>query len=400
VLTDTKIRNAKSKAKGYRLADYGGLHLFVTAGGVKVWRWRFDLAGREQTLSLGLYPKVSLANARSQRDDARKRLVAGQDPRTAPPAPALTETLSDVAKRWHSTNAPRWKPHHAADVLAGLQSEIMDRIGKTPIKDVTAMMVLSELRRLEARGAIDTAHRIRGRLSAIFAFSIGEGACETNPAEAIRAAMAPLPKLGHRPAVESLEAARDVLMKAESVPAFPATRLAMRFLALTAMRPGEVGGALWTEIEGDTWRIPAERMKSQRAHDVPLSRQALETLAAARVLSGRMAVIFPSAISSQKGLAQNTLSSHLLDAGLTGIHVPHGWRATFSTIMNTRYPADRLVIDLMLARAPGSAKGSTEAVYNRADHMDRRRELAQLWADLLMDGLPPAKDLLELRRRS
>ena len=254
---------------------------------------------------------------------------------------------------------------------------------------------------MEARGAIDTAHRTRGRLSAIFAFAIGEGACETNPAEAIKAAMAPIPKLGHRPAVESLEAARDVLVKAESVPAFPATRLALRFLALTAMRPGEVGGALWTgDSKRHAWHIPPQRMKSQRAHDVPLSRQALETLAAARVLSGRMAVIFPSAISSQKGLAQNTLSSHLLDAGLTGIHTPHGWRATFSTIMNEKFPADRLVIDLMLAHAPGSAKGTVEAAYNRSVHMERRRELAQTWADLLMEGMPPAMDLLELRRRS
>jgi integrase len=400
MLSDTTIRNAKRKAKGYRLSDYGGLHLFVTPKGVKVWRYRFDLAGREQTLTLGQYPKVGLAEARSKRDAARQRLVAKQDPRIAPAAPAVTETLSSVVKRWHATNASRWNPRHATEVLTGLQAEVLDRIGQTPIADVTAMMVLTELRRLEARGAIDTAHRIRGRLSAVFAFAIGEGACENNPAEAIKPAMAPIPTIGHRPAVESLEAARGVLMKAESVTAFPATRLAMRFLALTATRSNEARGAMWSEVEGNMWKIPPQRMKSAREHWVPLSTQALETLEAAKVLSGRMAVVFPSAISSQKALGKAALSTLLQRAGLTGTMVPHGWRSSFSTIMNERYPADRLVIDLMLAHAPSSAKGGVESRYNRADHMDRRRELAQIWADSLMEGLQPAMELLGLRRRS
>jgi integrase len=306
-----------------------------------------------------------------------------------------------VTRRWHATNAPRWKPHHAAEVLGGLETEILTTLGDRPIKDVTAPAVLEVLRRIESRGAIDTAHRIRGRLSDVFAFGIGEALCETNPAEAIKAAMSPMPKGGHRPAATTLEDARDVLRAAEAIPAYPVTRLAMRFLALTACRPGEVGGMLWSELDGDLWRIPPERMKGgRREHVVPLARQAMDVLATVRVLSGKMANVFPSAVSSRKGMSDNALGLLLRRAGLAGVQVPHGWRATFSTVMNERAPADRLMIDLMLAHAAEGAKGAVEAAYNRAQHMTRRREIAQEWADLLLDGLPSSADLLHLPRKS
>ncbi len=397
MLSDARIRAAKPKPAGYRLADAGGLHLFITPKGGKAWRFRFDLGGKEQTLSLGSYPDVGLADARSRRDDARRRLAAGEDPRVAPPAAPVLPTLADITHRWHAINAPRWKPHHATDVLNGLETEILATLGKTPIRDVTAPADIERLRILERRGAIDTAHRIRGRLADVFAFAIGEGVAEHNPAEAIRAAMSPMPRGGHRPAATTLDAARAALAAAEAIPAYPITRLALRFLALTATRPGEVAGALWQEIEGDVWRIPAERMKAGREHFVPLSRQAAEVVAAVRPLSGRMPYIFPSARSARAGLSANALNVMLRRADLSGIQTPHGWRATFSTVMNERFPADRLIIDLMLAHT--EARGAVEAAYNRAQHTDRRRELAQTWADLLLDGMAPASDLVGMRRK-
>ncbi len=388
-----QVRNAKAKDKGYRSTDTGGLHLFVTPKGIKSWRQRFDFAGKEQILVLGVYPEVGLAAARVKRDDAKRRLANGEDPRLAPSVAALP-TLENVTRRWHTTNASRWKPHHAANILSGLEREVFPTLGTKAIRDLKAPAVLEMLRSIQSRGSIETAHRIRGRLSDVFAFAIGEGLCETNPADAIKAAMAPIPKGGHRAAVITLEAARDVLPKAEETPAYPVTRLAMRLLALTAVRPSEVGGMLWNEVEGDLWRIPKERMKMDREHLVPLSRQALEILSTVKILSGRVAFVFPGASSSKIGLSKDVLGLMLRRAGFSGVHVPHGWRASFSTIMNERYPSDRLAIDLMLAHTSGGAKGLVEAAYNRAEHMARRREIAQEWADLLLDGLPPAMSLL------
>ena len=398
MLSDTQVRNAKAKDKGYRLADTGGLHLFVTPKGIKSWRQRFDFAGKEQTLVLGSYPEVGLAAARVKRDDAKRRLANGEDPRTAPTVASLP-TLEEVARRWHTTNLSRWKLHHAAQVLSGLEREVFPTLGTKAIRDLEAPAVLEMLRSVQSRGAIDTAHRIRGRLSDVFAFAIGEGLCKTNPAEAIKAAMAPIPKGGHRAAVTTIEAARDVLRKAEAIPAYSVTRLAMRFMALTAARPGEVGGMLWSEHEGDLWRIPKERMKMRREHLVPLSRQAIEILTTVKLVSGRHAFVFPGVGSSKAGVHRDAFSEMLRRAGLEGVHVPHGWRASFSTIMNERSPYDRLMIDLMLAHAPGGEKGFVEAAYNRAEHMARRREIAQEWADLLLDGMPPTAELLKFPRK-
>lgn len=400
VLSDTKVRNAKPSEKGRRLSDRDGLFLFVTTKGAKVWRLRFITNGREQTLSLGSYPEIGLADARSLRDDARKRLAGGEDPRTEPPPPDTpdpTQTLQAVTKRWHETNKARWKPHHADDVMGSLTRDILPTLGAKQINDVTAQMLLVELRKVEARGAIETAHAIRGRLSKVFAFAIGEGVAELNPAEMIKAAMKPIPKGGHRPAADTLDGARKVMTATEGIPAYPLTRLALRFLALTAVRPVEVSSAEWTEIDDNLWRIPGWRMKMNREHLVPLSQQAMDVLEAARPFSHRTPFIFVSATSIRKPMSENALNVMLRRAGMQGVHVPHGWRASFSTLMNERFPADRLVIDLMLAHA---AKGEVEAAYNRAEHLDRRRELIQIWADLLMDGMPSARSIVELPRKS
>lgn len=391
MLTDRQVRNAKPGEKPYKLPDERGLHLLVTPAGHRSWRWRYQKDGRERLVVLGSYPEMSLREAREARDDRR------QDLRNGKPAPPPTgPTFAEVAREWHRVNAPRWKPHHAADVLARLETHIFPKLGETPIAEVMAPALLDALRAVEKRSP-DVAHRIRGRVESIFAFAIGAGHCATNPAAMIADAMVPMPQMRHRPAVTTLEDARRVLAQVEAIPAHPVVRLAMRFLALTAARPGEVGGMLWSERDGDLWRIPAARMKMGREHVVPLSRQAAEVLEAVRPLTGRLANVFPAPQGRRLGISENALGDLMRRAGLQGIQVPHGWRATFSTVMNERFPADRLVIDLMLAHA--EARGQVEAAYNRAQHTDRRRELAQLWADLLLEGAAPAGELVKLARR-
>ena len=204
---------------------------------------------------------------------------------------------------------------------------------------------------------------------------------------------------------------RGIIRATDAEIAHPVTKLALRFIALTAVRPNEVRGAVLSEMRlgGDepAWLIPAERMKMRRPHIVPLSRQAVEVIEAIKPLTGRAAYIFPNHRWAHKPMSENAMGYLLNRAGYHGKHVPHGWRAAFSSIMNEHFRSDRAIIDLMLAHQPGSKRGdredeqvsSSEDAYNRAQHLARRRELAQAWADMLMDGMPPAAELLNGKRR-
>jgi integrase len=261
-------------------------------------------------------------------------------------------------------------------------------------------LVLNLLRAIEARPAIETARRVRQRMSAVFVYAIASGLAITDPAAIVRSAMSPLIK-GRQPAVLELDEARTVLNRAEAIPAHPLTKLAFRLLALSAVRPGEIRGAEWREFEQlDTdepfWRIPAERMKMKREHIVPLSRQAAAVIRVTRQLTGRGPLVFPNVRYAHRPMSENAMGYLLNRAGYHSRHVPHGWRATFSTIMNEGYRHDRHIIDLILAHAP---KDKTESAYNRAAYLGRRTELLQEWADLLLtDAVEPIK-LLEGPRR-
>jgi len=399
-LTDVAVRKAIPRDKPFKLFDGGGLHLMVMPGGGKLWRMRYALAGKEKLLSFGPYPEVGLAAARAAREDARQTLRAGRDPsldrRMRRAQAANTERFFEaVARAWHSRQTPRWTARHASDVLDSLEAHVFPKLGTLPVGEITPPMVLTVIQAIERRPAVETARRVRQRVSAVFVYAIASGLAVDDPASKIAAALAPQVK-GRQPAITDLEKLRAMLRDVEAAPAHPTTRLAMRFLALTAVRPGEVRGMLRHEAEGDLWRVPAERMKMRREHWVPLSKQAQEALAAASPLAGKGGIAFPSSRWAHRPLSENALGYALNRAGYHGHHVPHGFRAAFSTIMNERFPPDRAVIDLMLAHVPGN---STEAAYNRALHLDRRRELAQIWADLLLDGFPPADDLLDLARR-
>jgi integrase len=329
------------------MPDGGGLHLSVSPKGAKIWCLRYKVRGDEQTLVLGPYPTISLADARARRDVARAALAAGTDPRRTNIAATTAPTLIEMVREWHQVNRSLWKPYHAKDVFERLKSEVLDfrpqheltTLGETPIDAVKAPMLVEALRKLEARGAVDMAHRLRARLDRVFAFAIGSGKCSTNPAAMIARAVAPHTGKGHYPAAGDIESARVILRKIESMPAHPVTRLCMRLLALTAQRPGEVCSALWREMTCDgaepTWVIPALRMKNRRElmseardHTVPLSRQAEETIDALQPLTGHLAFLFPSITSAERPLTEAALERLLWRAGLYkvddhGVAGPH-----------------------------------------------------------------------------
>lgn len=394
MLTDAQIRRAVPTKRAYRLADYGGLFLHVTPAGGKHWRMRYRYGGKEKTLSFGPYPQVTLAEAREARDAAKAVLREGLDPSVVKrhEQQALqVDTFEAIAREWHGNTKEKWRATHARDVIHSLERDVFPHLGKMPIRKISAPDVLKVLRKIEERGAIETAHRVRQRMSDVFVHAIATGRGESDPAAIVQRALKPV-KRKKQPALTELEPARTLLRTVEQTPAYPVTKLAVRFLALTAVRPGELRYMRWEEIEDDLWVIPEQRMKMAREHLVPLSKQSLELLDVLRRLTGKLPYCFPNSRHAHKPMSENAMGYLINRAGYHHRHVPHGWRSTFSTIMNETYPLEHKIIDVMLAH---KNKNEVEGAYNRALYLPRRRELAQEWADMLLEGFPPAEELLE-----
>lgn len=412
MLTDKACRQAKGAEKPYKLSDARGLYLYVTPTGFRSWRWKYRFAGKEKRLTFGPYPDITLAEAREQRDDAARELRAGRDPsmekrkRSAAEVARVGATFRTVAEDWIESQAPSWTPRYLALIKRSMEQDVYPKLGSLPIDAITTPLVIQMLRPIEKRGAVETAHRVRQRVSEVFGRAIGSGIATSDPAAAASRALARVKK-GKFPAVRTVEAARKVLRKVEDQPAQPLTKLASRLLALTAVRAGVLRLAEpqeFEDLDGDApiWRIPAHKMKLvlERKEDVayefvvPLARQSVEVVQAAMSFSGGP-LVFRGVRSFKQPISDSTLSKAYRDAGFAGLHVPHGWRSTFSTVMNELAAVesrvgDREIIDLMLAHIP---KG-VEAVYNRAAYMPRRRELAQEWADMLTAHLMPPQALL------
>jgi integrase len=432
-LNDAKVKAAKAKDAPYKLADSGQLYLHVTTAGSKLWRMNYafgkNAAGKpaQKTLTIGAYPIVSLSEAREARDAAKRMLLAGRNPAIEKKLAADTHTsayettFEAVARRWHGQNQGRWSAHHGSDVITSLERDVFPSIGMLPIGELKAPRILKVLEAIEKRGAIETAKRIRQRMSGVFVYAISAGIAETDPAAIVQGALQPILKRGKQPAITDLVGIRKVLADAEATPSHIVTKLGLRLLGLTAVRPGELRGATWSEIEGldlsdrsygpfkAVWRIPAARMKgdvrrkeeTEGDHLVPLTVQAIDVLITLYTVSGGGDLMFPNTRHVRKPMSENALGYLLNRAGYHHRHVPHGFRASFSTIMNAR--AKRLknvgdgdVIELMLAHVP---ENKVKGAYDRGAYMDERRELAQVWADMLMEGKGAAAALVNLPYR-
>lgn len=385
MLSDAKIRAAKPREKAFKLTDSHRLYLEVKPSGSKLWRWGYAYEGRQRVIPLGDYPRISLAEARRKRDEAKRQLEEGQDPllvrklRAQGHLEAGRQTFELIAREWHENNKGRWTSVHAEDVLRSLERDVFGRIGALPISQLTPPKILEVLKAIEGRGAVETAKRVRQRISAVFVHGMATGLVERDPAEKLGAVLKPLFK-GRQPAITDLPALRKMINDADVDLARPITRLALRLLALTAVRPNEIRGAQWIEFENlngkaPLWRIPALHMKGGHErkaeiggdHLVPLAPQSVEVLRALWPLTGGGDLAFPCSRHGHKPMSENALGYLLNRAGYHGHHVPHGFRAAFSTIMNEWAERqgkdhDRKVIDLMLAHVPTE---KVESVYNR-----------------------------------
>jgi integrase len=415
LLTDAKIRAAKPRPKPYKITDSSRLYLLITPSGGKLWRWNYEYDGKQKSMAFGAYPRVSLADAREKRDEAWSMLCEGLDPNVAKRLKieanieASRLTFERVAREWYGIAKAQWAVIHASDIIRSLERDVFPTIGALPIAQLTPPLILGVLREIENRGAIETAKRVRQRISAVFVYAIAQGIATGDPAEKLGAVLKPLRK-GRQPAITEIGALRKMILAAEEDNARPVTRLGLRMLALTAVRPSELRGAEWAEFEDldgklPLWRIPSARMKGDLNrkealdgdHLVPLPPQAVAVLRAIWPLTGGGPLVFPSNRHAHRPMSENAIGYLLNRAGYHGHHVPHGFRAAFSTIMNEwaeRHgdPHDRKVIDLMLAHAP---KDRVEGAYNRAAYMPRRRELAVIWADMLSEGLPDPVALID-----
>jgi hypothetical protein len=413
MLTAREVEAAGPRDKPYKLADGKGLYLFVSPTGHKSWRWKYRFAGKEKRLVFGAWPETKLARARELRDAAAAQLREGIDPAAARKRTAQDpeRTFEQLARRWHADQRPLWKEKHATDVLASLVKEAFPAIGAKDVAAIEATDVLAAVEKIQERGAIETAHRVLGRIEAVFAQAIARGLIRINPAAAVAGALKPVKK-GRQPALTRLDRVRDFLAKIEEQPGQPSVKLASRLLAITAVRPGVIR---WTPFDGEfealdkpaeaLWRIPPQRMKLELSESedeafemlVPLPWQAIEAIEAAQAAAGRSKWLFPGVRDVHRPISENALSSaYRRPAGFAGVHVPHGWRSTFSTVMNELAvlkdrPGDADVIELMLGHRIGGVRG----IYNRAAYMKRRREIAQEWADMLLEGLKRADELAE-----
>lgn len=396
MLTNAAVKAARPGASPRKLWDEKGLHLLVLPSGHRAWRVRIRCDGRESVITLGSWPDVPLDGARE-----RAALV-----RAGGSIAALTtaRTFEHTARAWHALKAPEWSPVHTADVLASLERDVFPAIGELALGAIAPPAVLQLLRGVEARGSRVTAGRLRQRIAKVFRFAISEGWCDSNPAADVGEALRAPPAVVKHPALTDPAELVQLLADVDQLAGAPVAKLASRFLALTGVRLAGVRGATWAEIEDldgvdPRWRIPAARMKliaakkelADHDHIVPLAPAAVAVLRQAHALcmkmhnyaSGRQLetdyLIFPGRGGRQLGEA--AIGALYDRAGYAGRHVPHGWRASFSTILNERLGETwSTAIDRALAHV---AIGKVEAAYNRAEQLGRRRELFETWAHIL-----------------
>jgi integrase len=382
-LSDITIRTAKPKQKLYRLADANGLCIEITPSGSKLWRYRYRFNGKAKMLALGAHPTMTLLKARQQRDTARQLLTEGIDPSEHRQAAKIAQkvaglTFELLAQEWFDYNSPRWAVATANKAEAYLKSDLLPTLGKRPAKAITRPELVDLLRKIEGRGAFNVAKKVRQWLSQIFRFGLARGAVESNPATDLDVVAAHAPHAVHHPHVTFAELP-ELLGKLEATHCHVTTRYAVHLLVLTAVRPGELRNAPWSEFDLDAaiWTIPAERMKARRPHVVPLPNQALAILHQLKEITGRYSLVFAGSNNAERPMSENTVNKALKLAGYEGRQTGHGFRHLLSTELNGRgYNKDW--VERQLAHCDSN---DMRATYNHATYLDQRRKMMQEWAD-------------------
>lgn len=386
-LTDLAIRSAKPKVKPYKLADERGLFLLVHPNGGRYWRFKYRFDGKEKLLAFGVYPDVPLKDAREKRDVARRQVVAGIDPsdhrkahKSAKDA-AASNTFEIVAREWFAKHSPNWVASHSDKIIRRFEKDIFPWLGHRPIADIKAPELLTALRRIESRGALETAHRAMQNCGQVFRYAVATGRAERDPSGDLRGALPPA-RPTHHPSITEPKAIGAMLRAIDGYHGSLVTKCALKLAPLVFVRPGELRKAEWSEFNWDAaeWRIPASRMKMREQHIVPLSSQAVSVLKELQPLTGDGRYVFPGARTNGRPMSENTVNAALRRLGYTSNEMTgHGFRSIASTHLNEQ-GWHRDAIERQLAHAE---RDEIRAAYNYAEHLPERKRMMQAWADYL-----------------
>ena len=403
LLTELSIKQSKPKEKQYKITDGEGMYLRIHPNGSKYWQLQYWFEGKQKINSLGIWPEVSLKQAREKRYEAKKKLkedknTAWKDLQSYEEAGTHQEkvnftTFQNVFQEWFSRQSKNWTERHSRGVESNLKMYVLPDLGEIPIADISTQDVIAILRKIEADGKFETCYRLRQKIEAIFSYAEIEGKCVGNPAKGLQQILTkPQPKSQNSLPISELP---EYLKKiaADKVTA-PTTLLAMKFIILTFVRTSELRFADWKEFKIDCteplWVIPAERMKMRKTHHVPLSRQAVSILKEMEQYSGQEEYVFPQFYNRKKPMSENTLLYFSNRLGYAGRNTIHGFRALASTVLNESRKWHPDVIERQLAHQESN---KVRSAYNRAEHLDERRKMMEWWSDYI-ESLMFTSDLI------
>ena len=401
-LTDTFVKNTKPTGKpaGDKYRDGGGMYLLVNASG-RYWRMDYRFSEKRKTLAFGVYPDVTLAEARARRDKARKLLAKGIDPNAAKKqakqetAAAAANTFEAVAREWLAKTAGDRMESTHGKVTTWLEKDVFPFIGTIPISTIGPRDVLGALRHMEGRGALDSVQRVKQICGQVFRYAVATGSAERDVTQDLKGALAK-----HAPenfaAITDPKQAGNLMRSIFAYTGHPYTVAALKLSPLVFVRPGELRTAEWAEIDLDAaeWRIPGTKMKMRRDHLVPLSTQAIEILSHIQAVTGHGRYVFPSVRTGERHMSENTINAALRGMGYAQeVHTAHGFRAMARTIMDEVLGERVDLIEHQLAHAVKDANGRA---YNRTSHLPARQKMMQTWADYL-DKLRVGADVVPLR---
>ncbi|EGD0449034.1 tyrosine-type recombinase/integrase, partial [Escherichia coli] len=386
-LNDMQIRRAKPEAKAYTLGDGQGLPLLVEPNGSKSWRFRYRYAGKPKMISLGVYPTITLAEARARRDEARKIVAEGKNPSEVRKEQKLAlriqseNAFEKIAREWHQMKSAKWSAGYASDIIEAFQNDIFPYVGTRPVGEIKPLELLNVLRKIEKRGALEKMRKVRQRCSEVFRYAIATGRAEFNPAADLSSALE-VHKSNHFPFLKSDEIP-DFLRALDSYAGSRLVQIATKLLMVTGVRTIELRAALWQEFDLDNaiWEIPAERMKMRRPHLVPLSTQVLGFLNELKSMTGNYRYVFPGRNDPNKPMSEASVNQLIKRIGYAGKLTGHGFRHTLSTILHEN-GFNTAWIEMQLAHVD---KNTIRGVYNHAQYIEDRKKMMQWYSDFIIN---------------
>jgi integrase len=403
-LTDLEVRKSKASDKPQKLADGGGMYLLIHPNGSKYWRLDYRFAGKRKTLAIGVYPEISLLEARNRREAARKVLANGADPSDIKKSQkaavvALAENSFEIiAREWFSKHSPNWKENHSSKIIARLENDVIPWIGKRPASEITAPELLAAIRRIESRGALETAHRVLAICGQVFRYAVATGRAQRDPTGDLRGALPPVNRGNHFAAITEPKKVGELLRDIDGYQGSFVVQCAFKLSPLLFVRPGELRRMEWDELDLDNaqWLIPGEKMKMGTAHIVPLSTQAVTILREIQPLTGRGKYVFHGERDHDRPMSDNAIRSALRRMGWANDEMtPHGFRAMASTILDNMGYKQEWLERQLAHEEPNKIK----AAYKREAwrmYLPERTAMMQAWADYL-DKLKAGADVVPLR---